>query len=146
MLSDDDEDSYCSTLTRLEARKRKVARGKGNEARRVSNRLGNFRPEDCSAWAAIRERFSSGITHGELRSVAQLVSLRTGIGLDRDAGRDNRVLIKWFDENWEKAGPIVAMIKIYDREKAGPIVAMIKIYDREFRPITGEREDEINDM
>lgn len=75
-------------------------RGQGAEARRVNARLTGFRVKQSNAYKSICKKFSPNITHSELKSVAMIICLQTGLKLDRDATRDNRVLIKWFDENW----------------------------------------------
>ena len=79
----------------------KVERGKGSEAKRVAERLNGFQYENSNTWRILKEKFSSGVTHSELKSVAIVLCQHTGLSLDRDATRDNRVLIKWFDENWD---------------------------------------------
>ncbi|OHT04682.1 hypothetical protein TRFO_27763 [Tritrichomonas foetus] len=103
----------------------KKTRGQGSEAQRVNNRLNGFNPEESAVWKEIKQRFSSGITHGELKSIATLICSRLNLKLDRDASRDNRVLIKWFDENWGEIKKIIDQIQIHDENK---------------EPITAERE------
>jgi hypothetical protein len=89
-------------------------RGKGIEAQKVQQRLQGFEPNGCEAWRAIQVQFSSGITHHELRSVAQVICLKTGLTLDRDAYRDRVVLIKWFSDNWIQVAPILSCMQLRD--------------------------------
>ena len=79
---------------------RYAPRGQGTEAKRVNARLTGFKMKKSHAYKCLCKKFSPNITHSELKSIATILCLRTGLKLDRDATRDNRVLIKWFDENW----------------------------------------------
>ena len=105
----------------------KVKRGHGVEAKRVAERLNGFDYETSKVWDLLKTKFSSGITHNELKSIAQVCCYFSQLTLERDATRDNRVLIKWFDENWSKLKDIVAKICLRDEQE---------------RPITLEREQE----
>jgi hypothetical protein len=93
---------------------RRVPRGRGIEAQKVQQRLQGFEPNNCEAWRAIQYQFRSGITHHELRSVAQVICLKTGLTLDRDAYRDRAVLIKWFSDNWIQVAPILGCMNLRD--------------------------------
>ena len=79
-----------------------VPRGKGNEAKRVNARLNGFDHANSNVYKCLRQKFGATVTHRELKSIAKIICLHTGLKLDRDATRDCRVLIKWFDENWQK--------------------------------------------
>jgi hypothetical protein len=94
-------------------RKRKP-RGQGPEAQRVVARLAGFDLEKSRAWKAITDQFTIGVTHAELKSIAQVVCTQTNLRLDRDATRDNRVLIKWFDENWDAISPFMPTLHLRD--------------------------------
>jgi hypothetical protein len=59
--------------------------------------------------------FGPGVTHGELKSLAQLICVETGLKLDRDASRDNRVLIKWFQDNWQQISHLMRRIYLCDQ-------------------------------
>ncbi|EAY16333.1 hypothetical protein TVAG_359410 [Trichomonas vaginalis G3] len=99
-------DDYSSSDD--EHRRKKTKRGDGTEAARVRKRLANFDSERCIAWIEIQKRFGSGITHSELKSIAQVIcehQREPHLKLDRDASRDNRVLLKWFTENWSIIEP-----------------------------------------
>ena len=95
----------------------KMPRGQGTEAKRVSAKLKGFDPGNCKAWEAIQTQFSSGITHNELKSVATILCLQTGLQLSRLAQRDNRVLIQWFSDNWEVISPFLSTIHLFDKNK-----------------------------
>lgn len=92
----------------------KIPRGTGNEAKRVSIRLNGFNYEESEVYKTLKRYFSSGVTHNELKSIAQVICINTHLKLDRDATRDNRVLIKWFDENWEICEGMLQKIKTKD--------------------------------
>jgi hypothetical protein len=77
-----------------------VLKGTGNEAKRVQQRLRGFDWETSDAWIILREHFGPTIQTNEIRSVAYLLcSKLPDLKLDRDAARDGRVLIKWYQEN-----------------------------------------------
>ena len=92
----------------------KIKRGLGADAKRVTKRLEGFSPQKSEAWSKIVTLFSSGITRSELRSVAQIICLKTNLKLDRDATRDLRVLVKWFSDNWEVIAPVIYTIQLRD--------------------------------
>lgn len=117
MSSIDDEDFVPSMSSRRRGAFGRVERGKGVEATRVMNRLEGFNREKSKAWIEIKTRFGPGITHNELKSIAVLVGEKTGEKLDRDATRDSRVLVKWFDERWDKIESIVQKIYLHDNNE-----------------------------
>jgi hypothetical protein len=94
---------------------KKSVRGRGAEAQRVTARLNGFDSESSEAWRRIKSAFGPGVTHGELKSLAQLICAETGLKLDRDASRDNRVLIKWFQENWQQISHVICRIYLCDQ-------------------------------
>lgn len=114
MSSIDDDDFIPSVSSRRRGAFGRVERGRGVEATRVINRLSGFNREISDAWIEIKSRFGPGITHNELKSVAIIVCERTGEKLDRDATRDSRVLVKWFDERWNKIESVVKKIHLHD--------------------------------
>lgn len=106
----------CQVLNK-DVKKTTVQRGQGNEAQRVLKRLDGFDHLNCRAFLEIRKKFSVGITNNELKSLARVLCSRIdGLHLDRDATRDNRVLIKWYDENWEIIKPNLQYIALHDEE------------------------------
>ena len=113
MKSSDSYDSY-------QLNDFKVKRGHGTEAKRVADRLNGFKYETSEIWKTLKNKFSSGITHNELKSVACVCCHFTKLTLDRDATRDNRVLIKWFDEHWDVLKDVIDKVTLRD-EKETPI-------------------------
>ena len=96
----------------------KVKRGEGAEAKRVAERLNGFNYETSETWRILKEKFSSGVTHSELKSVAfVLCQYAEGLALDRDATRDNRVLIKWFDEHWDIIKNLIDKVSLKDEKE-----------------------------
>ena len=95
----------------------KVPRGKGAEAKRVAERLNGFDYEKSKIWEILKEKFSSGVTHNELKSVATILCKYANLTLDRDATRDNRVLIKWFDEKWDVLKDYIDKVSLKDNKE-----------------------------
>ena len=95
----------------------KIARGEGNDAKRVMQRITDFDYEHSAAFIEIKRRFYSGLTHPELLRIGEILAGFTGLKMDRDAKRDNRVLVKWFDENWEVIRGEMANIMLYDKNE-----------------------------
>lgn len=96
----------------------KVKRGEGAEAKRVAQRLNGFDYQNSEIYKILKQKFSSGVTHSELRSIAQVCChFSKKLVLDRDAQRDNRVLIKWFEENWNILKDLVDQIKLRDENE-----------------------------
>lgn len=92
-----------------------VKRGEGSDARRVKKRLENFDMENSRGYRLIRERFSKGVVGQELRLVARILCKHVPeLHLDRDATRDHRVLIKWFDENYDVISQHIHKIDMRD--------------------------------
>ena len=63
--------------------------------------------------------FSSGVTHKELRSIAEVVALHVpGLKkIEREEQRDKRVLKKWYYDNWDKIGDFLKnCVKAYDAD------------------------------
>lgn len=89
-------------------------RGEGADAKRVSSRLENFNQNESIAYQTIIKKFSLGITHKELKRIAEILAINNSLHLDRDAKRDNRVLIKWFDEHWRILSTEIEKIHAYD--------------------------------
>ena len=93
-------------------------RGQGAEAMRVQKQLTNWSQEDSVAFKEIQKQFTSQVRHAELKSIAQVIcDVCPSLRLHRDASRDNRVLIKWFDDNWSKIQPIMPKIHLRDEHE-----------------------------
>jgi hypothetical protein len=105
------------TTPSAESQPPRKGRGRGPEAQKVQSRLSGFDLDQSVAWQELKRQFSIGVTHAELCSLARVVSKLADIHVDRDAQRDNRVLIKWFDENWAIAAPIVKDLHLRDENE-----------------------------
>jgi hypothetical protein len=58
----------------------------------------------------------SHLKHEELVSFNELATKRPGTRLDRDAGRRNIVMVKWFAENWGVLEPLLSNIILEQEE------------------------------
>jgi hypothetical protein len=66
----------------------------------------------------LRDTFDKGITNNEIKSIAYVLCRHCPpLRVDRDAQRDGRVLIKWFQENIELIQPQLAHVGLLDEEK-----------------------------
>jgi hypothetical protein len=90
-------------------------RGTGLEAKQIQSRLAGFDLESSHVWKVIQTKFGAQIIHNELRSIAQLICGETGLRLDRAASRDNRVLVKWFSDNWTTIAPVIDHLYLCDQ-------------------------------
>ena len=117
MLNGDDKPLTLTRDGRPESRgvRKALPRGQGTEAQKVLLKLNGFNFETSKAWQLIQLRYSSGITQNELKSIALVVSHLTNIALDRDTKRDFKLLVKWFDDNFEVVCPILFMINLRDK-------------------------------
>lgn len=96
--------------------KTKKSQGEGSDAKRVALRLQSFNISESPAFKKISARFPSGISHSELKRMAEILAENLNLRLDRDAKRDNRVLIKWYDENWCILYNEIDRIQAYDED------------------------------
>lgn len=78
-----------------------------DEKKRIALRMNGFDAKDNRVWAEIAKRFGVNVKQGELTNIAQVIAKHAGIKLDRDAKRRKCVLLKWFDENWDKIYPFL---------------------------------------
>lgn len=68
------------------------------DAAMTRDRLANFDWNTCQA-RMVLERLFERMNGASMLSLAQVVSEKLGISLDREATRRKSVLYKWFDEN-----------------------------------------------
>jgi hypothetical protein len=95
-----------------------VPRGEGHDAKRVRDRLAGFDWEACEAWTVLRQTFGRGITTNEIKSIAFIICDHCPpLKVDRDAQRDGRVLIKWFQENLNVVQPQLANVELRDEDE-----------------------------
>jgi hypothetical protein len=90
----------------------------GKEGKRIAVILRSFNYKDSGAWQSIIEKFSTGIRHRELCSVAILISQFFGVSkIPRDARRSFPVLVKWFEDHWETIEPIWSCVSLLDKSR-----------------------------
>jgi hypothetical protein len=77
------------------------------EVMRISKRTENWTPEGSEVWRTLQNIFGERIQLHALLDVAIRLSQEAGITLDRDAKRRKNVLIKWFEEHWDKIYPLL---------------------------------------
>jgi hypothetical protein len=93
----------------------RVTRGTGGDADRVRRRLEGFDWETSEAWRILREQFGDTLKSNEIRSIAAVLCRKiNGLKLDRDATRDGRVLVKWFQENLPVLQPALKYVALCD--------------------------------
>ena len=80
------------------------------EREKVEKRLNGFCSKNSKAWETIMKYFGENLNQMELNSIAEVLSDLLSINLDREAKRRREVLIKWFDENFEKIEPYLKLI------------------------------------
>jgi hypothetical protein len=84
------------------------------EKDRIAGRLGGFNAKDTPVWKEITQRFGNNIKQPELLSIAQVLASSADVKLDRDAKRRKTVLVKWFEENWERIAPYLDYVVLED--------------------------------
>lgn len=94
------------------AKRATLARYAEEERERVKRRMGGFDWKTSIAWQELTAQFGNKLSHDELISIAELVSVHARLKLDRDAKRRKTVLIKWFQEHWMIIYPILGMIRL----------------------------------
>ena len=77
------------------------------EVERVGNRLAGFSWKNANSWKQISKLFGDDIKQITLRNIAEDLSHKLDVHLDRDAKRRKCVLIKWFDENWNRISSLI---------------------------------------
>ena len=88
---------------------------KGKEASYIKKVLKNFDYKTSIVWKKIQQLFSTGVRHTELISVAQiLIQISGAPEVSRSCHRSFPVLIKWFDDNWDKIEPFIHHISLLD--------------------------------
>jgi hypothetical protein len=94
----------------------RTPRGQGAEAEKVARRLSGWDIKSSVATRAIERLFPFALTHQHLRALADVICQQTGLHLDRDAARDNRVLLKGMDEHWAVVQSELPRFTFCDRE------------------------------
>jgi hypothetical protein len=75
----------------------------------AQQRIAGFNPEISPACRALGGKFGSTIKD-EVLCIAEVLGAEIGIYPDRDAKRRKIVLLKWYDENWERIQPFLGRI------------------------------------
>lgn len=101
-------------IKNLNDEKKRKTRGEGNDAKRVMQRIGDWDLRNSEVYKEINNHFHSGLTQPELLKIGEILAEVTGLTIDRDAKRDSRVLVKWFDENWEVIKGEMVNIMVFD--------------------------------
>lgn len=83
---------------------------KGTEA------LGNFdegmQKKRMAEIIKVTQFSGTRIKQNELLSIAQIISEKTSVKLDREATRRKSVLLKWFDDNWDQILPTLQFVRL----------------------------------
>jgi hypothetical protein len=77
----------------------------GTEAEKVHRRLEGFNYRESRACQEMVKRFGFLPQRKELLGMAHAVCWHTGLKLDRLEKRSAQLLVKWFEDNWERANP-----------------------------------------
>jgi hypothetical protein len=77
-----------------------------NERKRTALRLQGFAIRDSRVWRVITDSFGIYLSQAELLSIAEVLGLRLNLKVDRGAKRRKEVLIKWYEENWDRIPPV----------------------------------------
>lgn len=68
--------------------------------KRIQNR--SYDVKSSAAFKKIQKLGWDKLNQKELRSIAQVISKKSGISLDREAKRRREILLTWFDENFDQ--------------------------------------------
>lgn len=91
---------------------------KGKERLIVERQVDGFDPENTIAWKTIQLKFSTGIRHPELLSIAYILEKIGHLPkITRTCRRSYVVLIKWFNENWTEIEPLLNRIQLLDENE-----------------------------
>lgn len=81
---------------------------------RIALRLSGFDPKNSFVANEIARRFGPNIKQAELVNIAQCIADFAKISIDRDAKRRKSVLLKWFEEHWQKVSPYLDYVVLED--------------------------------
>ena len=94
-----------------------MEQGRSSEIERINSQLAGFDWKKSRAWSNLTIILGGEATLTTLRYIAQDLSLRTNVKIGRDEKRRKCVLVKWFDDNWEKLVPSLGLYRV-NGEKA----------------------------
>lgn len=73
----------------------------------VKKKLKDFDLAKSRAWAKLTAKYGPKISQEELLSLAQVVSVHKSIELFREYKRRKKMLIQWFDDNYDVVMPFL---------------------------------------
>ena len=76
----------------------------------MRRRVKGFDWQSSFAWNYLVRAYGPKLKQEELVSIADLISRRADIKVDRDARRRKVVMIKWFDDNWHLIHPLLRLV------------------------------------
>jgi hypothetical protein len=85
------------------------------ECERVKKRVSGFDWKTSPAWIYLSETYGPKLKQDELVSIAEAVTPKINIKLDRDARRRKSVIVKWFQDHWLSIQPFLCRIILDER-------------------------------
>ena len=100
----------------MSSKKAKAKKNNQNDFERLHNRqrMAGFDEKTSRAYTFLCKRFGPKMSQQEMLSLAQVVTDTLDIPLDREASRRKKVLIKWFDENYDVISKHIHKIHMRD--------------------------------
>ncbi|KAK8835756.1 hypothetical protein M9Y10_040576 [Tritrichomonas musculus] len=108
----------------LKTRKRKnknKKRGTSDECKKIKSILEDFDPINSIAYIKLTDKYGTNLTQTECLKIAEVISLKLDIALDRDSRRRFPMLIKWFNDHWEQIEPNLKFIILTEKEDINEI-------------------------
>jgi hypothetical protein len=97
--------------------KQRAERGRGHEARRAKEAVGDYDLTNSRSLKTIPEHYGE-VCHKELLAIAEVLVHHFGLPeIKRDHRRILTVLYKWFDDNWAEIEPRLRDINLHDMRK-----------------------------
>ena len=85
-----------------------------SDTQKIQKYLSGFDPKNTKIMKVIITKFGTGISHNELISISNIIAENTEIKMDRLIKRHKGVLIKWLDDNYDVAYPIIEKMELWD--------------------------------
>lgn len=96
-------------------------RGTSEECKKIKSILSDFNPVNSTAYIKLTERYGDNLKQTECQKIAEVLSLKLNISLDRDSRRRYPMLLKWFNDNWEQIEPNLKYITLTEKENLDEI-------------------------
>lgn len=96
-------------------------RGTSEECKKIKSILSDFNPVNSTAYIKLTERYGNNLKQTECQKIAEVLSLKLNISLDRDSRRRYPMLLKWFNDNWEQIEPNLKYITLTEKENLDEI-------------------------